>query len=120
MSTRGERYRGETSLHASDASLTLETANIEMKQDLRESSMAHAAEQADLNAEIRQLRNAQNIAGVPQGLGDMTEDEAVRARALIHAHADSYSYLTIGRPGYHAEQTRRGGATESNVVRTVH
>lgn len=61
LSSRAERYRTE----------------MELQQDIRESTAVLDHEQQDRMNRLCAERSAQNFAGIPKSLGDMTDEEAV-------------------------------------------
>lgn len=61
LSSRAERYRTE----------------MELKQDIRDSTAVLDNEHQDRMTRLNEYRNAQSFAGVPKSLGDMTDEEAV-------------------------------------------
>lgn len=61
LSSRAERYRTE----------------LELKQDIRESTAVLDHEQNDRMSRLQDYRDAQSFAGIPKSLGDMTDEEAV-------------------------------------------
>lgn len=58
-------------------------ADLEMKQEIRESSAAVGYEAAERIERAHAIRSAQAIAGVPRSLGDMTEEEATALALML-------------------------------------
>lgn len=61
LSSRAERYRTE----------------MELKQDIRESTAVLDNEHQDRMTRLSEFRIAESFAGIPKSLGDMTDEEAV-------------------------------------------
>lgn len=85
LATRGERYRGKRLFvsRMQNSELIGFIADLEMKQDLRESEHALALELHDRVSRATQRLQTRDVAGIPADLGDMTEEEATQFALML-------------------------------------
>lgn len=103
LSSRAERFRTE----------------MEMQQDIRESTAVLDHEHQDRMSRLSEYRDTQSFAGIPKSLGDMTDEEAVRRTCCsrIHIGLGADKLFTV-RFGYDDES--RGGRTETAGIGARH